>query len=82
MFPLQDDVEVHYFGFKMRHTHNLSDIVQEYLEPQVCGIFMPLFCYIARKNFQLLISVIILALTTWGFAAMFLGKEVWSTAAT
>ncbi|ONI30057.1 hypothetical protein PRUPE_1G228900 [Prunus persica] len=29
------DVEVHYFGFKMPHTHNLSDIVQEYLEPQV-----------------------------------------------
>ncbi|KAI5351983.1 hypothetical protein L3X38_004874 [Prunus dulcis] len=30
-----DDVEVHYFGFKMPHTHNLSDIVQDYLEPQV-----------------------------------------------
>ena len=35
---LQDDLEVHYSGFKTPHIHNLSDLVQESLGDQVCKI--------------------------------------------
>lgn len=52
VFSFQDDLEVHYFGLKIPRIHNLTDLVQEYMGPQVCDIFMPLFCYISRKNFQ------------------------------
>ena len=37
---LQDDLEVHYSGFKTNHIHNLSDLVQENLGAQVCQIFI------------------------------------------
>lgn len=32
---LQDEVEMHYSGFRTPHMHNLSDLVQENLGEQV-----------------------------------------------
>lgn len=41
---LQDDVEIHYSGFKTPHIHNLSDLVQENLGAQVCTV-LSMSCY-------------------------------------
>ena len=59
---LQDDLEVHYSGFKTNHIHNLSELVQENLGAQVRHIYICIpisisffsfsFCII-RKTLQL-----------------------------
>jgi hypothetical protein len=48
---LQDNLEVHYSGFKTNHIHNLSDLVQGNLGAQVCQIFICIpICIIDCSN--------------------------------
>lgn len=37
---LQDNLEVHYAGFKTPDIHKLSDLVQENVAAQVCKLFV------------------------------------------
>lgn len=37
--PLQDDVQVHFSGFRTGHFHNLSELVQDNLGAQVGLLF-------------------------------------------
>ena len=90
--PLQDDLEVHFSGFKTEHYHNLSELVQENIGGQVrltfllivifkC-IWMPRDVWFPLDKFLDFISGLCWTLNQHVFVLSFLpGKKIWSIAA-
>lgn len=79
---LQDNLEVHYSGFKTNDIHNLSDLVQENLGSQVCLIFH--LHAISNSSFVLACSTQLQignrVIDFFPSVCMSPGKKVWSAA--